>query len=91
MTGDSTRGGHPGSFDGPGQMRALYRSHAWDQTPLGAIKDWPVTLRVAANPVLASPTPTTLQWGPKSLFLYNDAYAALAGVGAKHPTALGSR
>ena len=68
-------------------MRALYRSHPWHQTALGAITEWPVSLRVAANLVLASSAPTALLWGPALLMLYNDAYAALAGT--RHPAALG--
>lgn len=75
------------SLAGTGPMADRTRAFAWEQTPLGALQAWPVSLRSAASLVLESRFPMSLWWGPALSLVYNDAYVpVLAG---KHPGALG--
>ncbi|MYM21175.1 response regulator [Duganella sp. FT135W] len=69
-------------------MRALVQAHPWDLTPLGAIADWPASLRTAVGLVMHSVHPMFLWWGEQLTQIYNDAYVPCFGVG-KHPAALG--
>ncbi|MGE0450273.1 MAG: ATP-binding protein [Vicinamibacterales bacterium] len=72
---------------GSGQMADRTRAFAWDETPLGPLATWPVSLRSTAALVLESRFPMTLWWGADLRHIYNDAYIpVLAG---KHPDALG--
>ncbi|MEX2570968.1 MAG: PAS domain-containing protein [Gemmatimonadota bacterium] len=68
-------------------MRALCRQFDWAAGPLGDVGEWPATLRVTVQNVLANGLPQALLWGPEFIQIYNDAYAAL--IRAKHPAALG--
>lgn len=70
-----------------GEMAAQIRAHDWFSTPLGPIGAWPETLRVAIDMMLSFAFPTTVQWGPDLLLLYNDAYIPL--IQSRHPHALG--
>jgi PAS domain S-box-containing protein len=72
---------------GHSEMAALIRAHNWPETPLGPIEDWSETLLATVNLMLHSPFPTILSWGPKMVFLYNDA--AISTLTTKHPDALG--
>lgn len=74
-------------FQGPGEMRALWRELDWAQTSLGPASTWPQSLRTAAQMVLANPFPNVLLWGPDLIQLYNDGYREL--MGNKHPAGLG--
>ncbi|WP_082702756.1 response regulator [Pseudacidovorax intermedius] len=71
-----------------GECGGLIRSRAWQDTPLGGLEDWPVTLRTTVSNIVNSPVPKVLVWGPAQITLYNDAYRAL--LGDRHPQALGS-
>jgi PAS domain S-box-containing protein len=73
---------------GGGETAALIRTRAWEETPLGAIHDWPQSLRSSLGIALRSSTASAIFWGPEHRFLYNDAWAALLGEG-RHPWALG--
>lgn len=44
-------------------MAARVRDKDWSQTPLGAIAQWPASLRIAVGSVLDSPLPTIVLWG----------------------------
>lgn len=71
---------------GPGEVRALLRSHAWSTFPFGAPHSWPSLLKSVLQLVLDSSQPTCLSWGPSLHLFYNDAYIEL--LGEKHPWAL---
>ncbi len=71
-----------------GELGALVRAYAWDQTPLGPSQTWSPYLRSTVETLVNSPIAKVLMWGPEHVMLYNDAYAAIAG--SHHPAALGS-
>ena len=72
---------------GGGEMGALMRSFDFSRTPLGAVSEWPQSLRSAVSICLNSRFPIVLFWGPQFISLYNDAYIPI--LGSKHPWALG--
>jgi PAS domain S-box-containing protein len=74
-------------FPGPGAMRALMREKDWSATELGAIDEWPQSLRSAVDIALGSAFPTLVLWGPRLIQIYNDAYRDV--MGEKHPAGLG--
>lgn len=74
-------------FDDGGATGRLMAELDWADTPLGAVADWPQSLRSAVRMVLSSRYPMLLLWGDRLSQLYNDAYSAL--IGDKHPGALG--
>ncbi|HEU0003308.1 MAG TPA: ATP-binding protein, partial [Ktedonobacteraceae bacterium] len=76
-------------FAGGGEMGALMRTIDWSATPLGAVEQWPQSLRTAVSICLASDFPMLIWWGPELVKLYNDAYRII--LGAKHPRAMGQR
>ncbi|KAK0341011.1 hypothetical protein LTR94_028154, partial [Friedmanniomyces endolithicus] len=75
-------------LDGDTAMAEAMRGHDWSATPLGAPRDWPVSLKTAVSLMLATRQPAFLAWGPDLTFLYNDAY--LPFLASRHPTALGA-
>ena len=81
----TTRNG--GWLNGGGMMAGRIRDFDWSATALGAIGDWPQSLKTAVQDVLASDSPMVLLWGPQFVQIYNDGYAAL--MGARHPAGLG--
>jgi PAS domain S-box-containing protein len=62
-------------------------TYNWAATPLGPIPSWPQCLKTAVELMLASGFPTSIQWGPEAILLYNDAKARMLGY--HHPAALG--
>lgn len=72
---------------GGGQMGEVFRSHSWEQTPLGSPAIWPQSLRTSVGIVLNSTHLGAVLWGPELRLLYNDAYREL--LGDRHPQALG--
>lgn len=72
---------------GGGDMGQRIRDHAWADTPLGPIAQWPQSLRSALGICLHSSFPTAIYWGPELRLLYNDAWAPIPG--DRHPGALG--
>ena len=75
------------ALSGGGDLGKLMRSLDWSQTPLGAVEEWPQSLRTSASICLASRFPIVLYWGKELVVLYNDAYSQI--LGSKHPWALG--
>ncbi len=73
---------------GGGALGHLVREFDWAKTPLGAIEQWPQSLKIAVRILLTSRFAMWLSWGPELTFLYNDAYAKMS-LGKKHPWALG--
>jgi signal transduction histidine kinase/FixJ family two-component response regulator len=74
-------------LSGGGEMGAQVRDKDWSETPLGAIDDWPQSLRTSVSTCLNSRFAILIWWGPELVMLYNDAYRQI--LGAKHPAALG--
>ena len=56
-------------------------SYDWSATALGDVARWPLPLRLSSDLLLNSPLPTLLVWGPETILVFNEAYAALAGPG----------
>ncbi len=71
-----------------GEMAELTRSFDWSTTPIGPIEQWPDTLVVTVNTLLATRHPMFLWWGPELIQFYNDAYRPSIR-SDKHPKALG--
>jgi len=72
-----------------GEMGERMRTLDWSRTPLGAIENWPQSLKTSVSICLASRFPIVMYWGPEYVVLYNHAYSAI--LGSKHPWALGQR
>ncbi len=71
-----------------GEMADLTRLLDWSATPVGPVENWPETLLVTVNTLLASRQPMFLWWGNELTQFYNDAYRPSLGAD-KHPSALG--
>src|SRR5579864_3966866 len=88
MTERSSKRGSDFRFlQGGGDMAARMRDMDWSRTALGAVEDWPQSLRSTVSMLLPSRAQIILFWGPEFVVLYNDAYRPVFG--AKHPQALG--
>ena len=74
-------------FAGGGETGAMMRSLDWSATPLGAVEQWPQSLKTTVRIMLTSRQPMFVWWGEQLINLYNDAYKSI--VGGKHPKALG--
>lgn len=72
---------------GSGIMPDRVRAFDWASTPLGPMEAWTETLVSAVNQVLCTPSPATLCWGDRLIFVYNDA--TIPTLSGKHPSALG--
>jgi signal transduction histidine kinase/CheY-like chemotaxis protein len=80
---------HAHRFIGAGTpMRDMVQAFPWEDTPLGAIAEWPTSLRTSVSVVMHSVHPMFLWWGERLVQIYNDAYVPCFGEG-KHPAALG--
>src|SRR6185503_18135746 len=85
---DGTHSSTPAAvLSGGGELGDRMRSLDWATTPLGALEQWPQSLRSVASMLLPSKAQIILFWGPEFVVLYNDAYRPVFG--AKHPHALG--
>ncbi len=71
-----------------GEMSARIRAFDWSLTDLGPFQQWPPSLRMAVQFLLASPVPLVMLWGRPGYMIYNDAYSVFAG--GRHPYLLGS-
>ncbi len=78
----------PGWVRGGGALGQLVREFDWAKTPLGAIEEWPQSLKTVVRTLLTSRFAMWMSWGPELTFLYNDDYARMT-LGEKHPWALG--
>ena len=56
-------------------------SYDWSSSVLGDTAHWPAPLRTAADLLLNSPFPGLLVWGRETVLVFNEAYAAIAGLG----------
>ena len=75
-------------LSGGGYMGERIRTHAWEQTPLGAPHAWPQGLRTALRILLTTQHPIFIFWGPELICFYNDAYSRSLGP-EQHPSMLG--
>jgi two-component sensor histidine kinase len=73
---------------GGGNMAAAIRAFDWSSHPLGAIADWPDSLKVIVGLVLNSHFPQAVVWGRRLTMIYNDAFVPILG---HKPLALGWR
>ena len=71
---------------GDTRMGRAIRQHDWSLTPLGPIREWPVSLRTIVEMILGSEFPQAIVWGPDFTTIHNDAFLPI--LGAK-PPALG--
>lgn len=72
-----------------GEMAQLIRKYDWASTPMGPVKNWPISLKVSLNLILNNGIAMSITWGKESIYFYNDAYKPILGGGDRHPTALG--
>jgi PAS domain S-box-containing protein len=68
-------------------MAAMVRSKDWSRTTLGPADNWPPSLTLIVNVMLASGFPMCVRWGPEFVMIYNDGYRSI--LGDKHPAAFG--
>jgi PAS domain S-box-containing protein len=76
---------------GDGEMSRLIRAFDWSCTSLGAVSNWPLSLRNTLSILLNAKLPMGLWWGEDFIQFYNDAYRPCLGQEGKHPQALGQR
>ena len=74
-----------------GEMGNLMRSKNWSTHPMGAVLDWPQSLRTTLSIILNSKFPMFLFWGKDHICFYNDAYRPSLGINGKHPAAFGQK
>lgn len=74
-------------LQGDSLMRRQTLAFDWSATPLGALADWPQSLRTLVQLLLQSRQPMYLAWGPELVSIYNDGYIPI--LGDKHPQGLG--
>jgi diguanylate cyclase (GGDEF)-like protein/PAS domain S-box-containing protein len=68
------------------EVASMMRAYDWKRCPLGTPESWPPTLFTLVSNILASRVPMMVNWGPRLLSIYNDAYR-LQFLGNKHPAA----
>src|SRR5689334_14726626 len=73
-----------GFLSGGGEMGRRMRELDWSKTRLGAVEDWPQSLRTALGILLNSGYPMYIAWGREFIQFYNDAYRPILGE-SKHP------
>ncbi|AWI24590.1 PAS domain-containing protein [Flavobacterium pallidum] len=78
-------------LSGNGEMARLTREKDWENTAVGAIENWPQSLRTTLGLLLKSKFPMFLFWGPDLVCFYNDAYRPSLGQNGKHPNILGQK
>ncbi|GAL85195.1 hypothetical protein N824_20470 [Sporocytophaga myxococcoides] len=82
---------HLGFLSGEGEMALLTKTFDWCKTSVGAIEQWPQSLKTVVSMVLSSKFPMFIWWGEELIQFYNDAYRPSLGNNGKHPLALGQK
>lgn len=82
---------HHSFLRGGGEMGALISRFDWENSELGPIENWPLSLRNTLAMIMASKFPMFLWWGENNIQFYNDAYTPIMGGNGKHPLALGQQ
>ncbi|MCK0135235.1 PAS domain S-box protein [Arenibacter sp. S6351L] len=72
-------------LENSGHMGELIREMDWNNSSLGPISNWPVSLRTTLAIILHSSYPMFLFWGDELICFYNDAYRPSLGIEGKHP------
>jgi PAS domain S-box-containing protein len=72
-------------LEGGGEMGDIILNHQWKETGIGALPEWPKSLRTTLGVMLHSAFPMFLFWGPELICFYNDAFRPSLGVDGKHP------
>ncbi len=75
-------------FADSGEMGTLMSEFDWSATSLGAVENWPQSLRTTVSICLKSRFPMVIWWGQDLVVIYNDAWRPVLGA-TKHPQALG--
>lgn len=73
-----------GFFTVDGEMAVRIREFQWSDTTLGAIDQWPVSLRTSVSNMLRTQFPMLVLWGRELICFYNDAVVPSLGV-ERHP------
>lgn len=76
---------------GEGEMASLIKNFDWSQTSVGAMEQWPQSLKTMVSMILSSKFPMFIWWGEDLIQFYNDAYRPSLGNKGKHPVALGQK
>ncbi|MCS0590936.1 PAS domain S-box protein [Massilia norwichensis] len=71
-----------------GDAGARILARDWRSHPLGALQDWPASLRMSLGMVLGSSFPSFIAWSDALFIFHNDAYTSM--LGNKAATALGT-
>ena len=72
-------------------MYSLVHQFDWSSTSIGAMAEWPCSLRTLVFMLLRAKFPILLMWGSELIHIYNDAFRLSLGTLGKHPKALGSK
>lgn len=67
-------------------MARLIRAFDWSNSSLGAVDQWPISLKHSVHHCLLSTFPAAIYCGSDFTFIYNDAFIPIAG--KKHPSDL---
>ncbi len=78
---------HMSFLDNTGELGDLIARFDWSQTSLGAISDWPQSVKSTVSLILHSPFPIVTMWGDAGIMIYNAGYAEVAQ--DRHPHMLG--
>ena len=70
---------------GGGEMGELTRNYDWENSSLGPISQWPLSLKNTVGIILHSAFPMFLLWGEDLICFYNDAFRPSFGQFGKHP------
>ena len=60
---------------------------AWQETSLGPMSEWPLSLRLMTLKMLRDPRPANLYWGPDRVAIYNEPFSIMAA--SRHPAMMG--
>lgn len=71
---------------GTNDMEKLIQTCDWSATPVGAMAEWPQSLRTSISIMLQTHVPMFVAWGPSLTLFYNDAFRPLL---ARHPHTIG--
>lgn len=71
---------------GGGEAGDVIRSFNWNESPIGAVVQWPQSLKSTLNLILNSAFPQLLLWGEELTCFYNDAFTPSLGINGKHPS-----
>ena len=74
-----------------GEAAEIIRNFHWSDTSVGAMENWPESLKNTLATMLSSKFPMFLWWGEDLIQFYNDSYRPSLGNEGKHPKAMGQK